>query len=97
MKLIDFLFVIGSLFAFIAGLTEIKATRNRWNNGEKQNPSTSLFMTLVKLTRLPKFISMADGTLSNSFPMISCMGAAVIWGISLVYTLLPVHHYLPSI
>lgn len=93
MNIIDVLFVLGSLFAFFAGLSEINATKNRWESGQKQNSSTPFFMVMVKLTRLPKFISMYDGSLSSSFPMVSAIAAAVIWTISLVYTLMPLHHH----
>ena len=93
MNSIDTLFVLGSLFAFFAGFSEIVATKNRWLSGQKQNFTTPFFMVLVKLTRLPKFVSMYDGSLSSSFPMVSAIAAAMIWGISLVYTLLPLHHH----
>lgn len=90
MKIVDILFFIGSVCAMIAGFSEITAVRSRYYRKEKQNWKTPLFMFIVKLTRLPKFISLAmlDRSVfsfSSWLPAISAIGASIVWGIAFFF------------
>ena len=57
-----------------------------------------MFMFLVKLTRLPKFIGIGLAASVNTFgvwiPAISCIGSLIVWMIALVFTVIPLHHVL---
>lgn len=91
MKLFDILFFVGSVFAFCAGLSEIKAVFKRYRKKETQNWKTPLFMMIVKLTRLPKFVQLAQEgqvsfSLSKWLPAISAMAAAMCWGVAFYFS-----------
>ena len=97
MQLFDILFFIGSLFAFCAGISEIKAVLQRYRKKETQNWKTPLFMMIVKLTRLPKFIQLAqDGqvsfSLSKWLPAISSIAAALCWGVAFYFSYFSGNH-----
>ena len=93
MTFIDKLFAFGSVPAAIAGITEIEASRNRWIKNEKQNMLTPLCMMFVKALRIPKFAILAKTTTGNVFPLISAVGALIIWSIAFIYTILPPSHH----
>ena len=90
MKIIDILFFVGSVFAMIAGFSEIAAVKSRYDHKEKQNWKTPLFMLMVKLSRLPKFISLAlldrhVFSFSSWLPALSAIGASIVWGIAFFF------------
>lgn len=89
MKIFDDLFLLGTILAFFAGLAEIRAGRNRWLHHLPRNVMTPLLLMIVKMVRVPKFVMMYRASSSALIPMVSSIGAVIVWMIAFIFSVLP--------